>query len=303
MRSSVIETVLPFHRLPPGYRKAFENPPDPPVEPRPAATLALIREGTGGLEVLLLRRTPRARFIPGAFVFPGGRVDRLDASEATLSYLTAPGEQVGSGEVRDDLSIHGGLPDEGEALSPATNLGPHLLPFVAAALRETQEETGILLGNGPGGEGTRQVNEEQGGADLLKALRAGEFTFPEVLKHLGGPRLPGHLPLIGHWVTPVQERYRYDTRFFAAQVPPDCQAVPDGRELVEAVWLTPEEALGRNREGKLPMVFPTVATLETLRPFSHPAEALEALDRTEVPRLVPTVEETKEGIRMRLDHG
>ena len=276
----MIERVVPLHRLPPGYEKALRNPPDPPVKPRPAATLALLRKAPSGLEVLLLKRTPRARFIPGAYVFPGGRVDPTD----------------GSAEVAALRSGHAGA--GADPHTPDTSSDQVAAAHQVAALRETLEETGILVGGGPAGEGTWNLSSHGRENSILPALRSGALTFAQALERLGRPALPPSLPLIGHWVTPVQERYRYDTLFFGIQVPADCRAVPDGSELVEGIWLTPEEALDRNRAGGLPMVFPTLETLEALSAFSDPAEALTALSQREIPRLLPEVEETGDGIRM-----
>ena len=50
----------------------------PPTDPRPAATVMLVRDGEGGLEVLLVQRNRRARFMAGAWVFPGGAVDKTE---------------------------------------------------------------------------------------------------------------------------------------------------------------------------------------------------------------------------------
>src|SRR5688572_26156435 len=63
------------HRLAPGERLNT----GPPTAPRQAATIILVRGGAETLEVLLLRRNPAARFMGGAWVFPGGAVDPGDA--------------------------------------------------------------------------------------------------------------------------------------------------------------------------------------------------------------------------------
>ena len=132
---------------------------------------------------------------------------------------------------------------------------------------------------------------------LRRALHEGHQPFSFVLAAMGEGLDGENLSQIGHWMTPVQERFRYDTRFFGAEVPQDCQAYPDGKEMVEALWLSPEEALGRNRAGTLPMVFPTLLTLEALLPFATPSQALDALGKEEIRRLLPTVEDTGTGIR------
>ncbi len=81
--------------------------------------------------------------------------------------------------------------------------------------------------------------------------------------------------------------------FFAAEVGADAQVTPHQKEMVEAQWLTPAEALSRNREGTLPLVFPTVFTLEELEPFKTPREALGFLRGRPVPRRLPILERTE----------
>ena len=104
-----------------------------PAPPLPAATLVLLRDGPGlqgrpgGIEVLLLRRNQATRFAPGAFVFPGGRVDAADSSSAMA-------------RAWDDL-----LPaSAAERLGLALDAAPSAIAYYAAAVRETFEETGIL---------------------------------------------------------------------------------------------------------------------------------------------------------------
>jgi recombination protein RecT len=254
MKSNSI--VLPLNRLPSGYAHTLRHPTDPPVTPRPAATLALLRGTEEGLEVLLLKRGNQTRFIPGAFVFPGGRVDE------------------------EDHATDGGA-------------------FRAAALRETFEEAGILIGQEESlsfpleGEGT--------GPRLRRALLREECSFGHVLEELGLTSDPGLLTQIGHWVTPTPEAYRFDTLFFGVEVPSGCRSYPDGTELVESSWIAPSEALRLNGEGRLPMVFPTLHTLQELTAFSDPGEALESLGQRRIPRLLPQVEETGDGVRMTLE--
>lgn len=280
-------TILVAPRqLPPGYPRSIEvspDPPHPPVTPRPAATVALLRPGNRGMEVLLLRRNRRARFIPGAYVFPGGRVDDSDADPALRPLIAGPSPE----DLDSRLGLSGGHPPG--------------IAFWAAALREAFEETGILLESG--GRGFRSVPKDGVGEEsrLRRELHRGSVSFPEVLVRLGAVLSGDDTVYIGHWVTPVQERYRYDTRFFGAEVPEGCPAFPDGSELVEAVWITPSEALTRNREGTLPMVFPTLLTLQALTGFESPSQALLEMGRKEIRRLLPRVEGSREGVRMVLN--
>jgi 8-oxo-dGTP pyrophosphatase MutT (NUDIX family) len=100
--------------------------PGAPTEPRQAATVIVLRGGSETLEVLLLRRNPAARFMGGAWVFPGGAVDEGDRAA----------RPAGAGE---PVSVGGGARGEG-ASSPA---GESALR--AAAVREVAEEAGLVL--------------------------------------------------------------------------------------------------------------------------------------------------------------
>lgn len=274
--------VVAFRRLPPGYGQDFSRPPATPVEPRPAATVTLLREGTGGLEVLLLKRSHRTRFIPGAYVFPGGRVEPADRSQAARG------------------RVDGIAPEEADRRLGISDGDPPGIAFWVAALRETFEETGILLVSDP--RECRSVpscgHDEEG--RLRAGLHGGRMAFPQILDLMETTLAGGRLAYVGHWVTPVVERYRYDTRFFAVEIPPACPVFPDGVELVDHLWIAPSRALRRNEEGHLPMVFPTILTLESLTAFEAPSEAIQALAGREIPRLLPRVEEQEDGVRMTL---
>jgi 8-oxo-dGTP pyrophosphatase MutT (NUDIX family) len=177
---------------------------------------------------------------------------------------------------------------------------PPGIAFWIAALRETFEETGILLSSDP--EACRSVGTDGDSEEgrLRAALHDGRIGLADALDALGTTLAGGLLAYVGHWVTPVRERYRYDTRFFAAEVPHGCPVFPDGVELVDHLWVPPAEALRRNEAGSLPMVFPTILTLESLAAFAEPGEALREMGNRKILRLLPGVEETEEGLRMTL---
>jgi len=235
------------------------------------------------MEVLLLRRSGSARFIPGAFVFPGGRVDENDASPEISPFLDGPSPS----EADTRLGIVGGhLPG---------------LAYWTAALRETFEEAGILVERGLTGCRAVPVSQQKGNGRLRRDLHGGKATFPQVLQAMGASLDGRRMAYIGHWRTPVQERYRYDTRFFGAEIQAGCPAFPDGVEMVEALWITPTEALTRNRAGSFPLVFPTLITLQSLAPFQSPRRALENLSERPVPCLLPRVEAREDGVRMVLE--
>jgi len=83
-----------------------------------------------------------------------------------------------------------------------------------------------------------------------------------------GVALAGPLVWCAHWVTPVNEKRRFDTRFFLTTVPADTAARPDATEVTEAAWLSPGDALARHDQGALPLAPPTWITLSALAGMS-----------------------------------
>jgi 8-oxo-dGTP pyrophosphatase MutT (NUDIX family) len=276
-------STIPFDRLPPDFAKSLEHPPETPAPAHPSATIVLMRAGRAALEVLLLRRVRTAGFVPGAFVFPGGRVDADDALPALIDRL-------------DGLSAE----RAGARLGLSPDADPPAIAYYVAALREAFEETGLLVGRDHSGAPSGCAAADPGMRALLAELREDEDRFPSVLDRVGCRMDGGALEYIGHWITPVIEPRRYDTRFFAAAVPAGQEALIHEAELSEAVWLTPAEALELNVRGGLPMVFPTIRTLESLLPFRAPAEVLEGFRDREIPAILPKLVSTPRGVGMEL---
>ena len=180
----------------------------PETVPRVAATVILMRGGDDGLEVLLAQRNPQARFMGGAWVFPGGAVSAEDG--------------------------------DGEAGRRA------------AAIRELREEVGVALAD------------------------------------------PAQLVAFSRWITPAVVKIRYDTWFFLALAPDGAEPRIDGREMVDARWFDPSDALDASRSGEIMLVFPTIKHLEQLSGFES-ARALMDHARTRTvepvqPRVVGTGE-------------
>ena len=262
----------------------------PPLEPREP----------GPPEVLLLRRNRATGFVPGAWVFPGGRVDAADG-EAALA----------------DRWV--GLTPEGAAvrLGLATDAEPPAIAYYGAAVREAFEETGLLAAvvgavAAAGTHGTRAAGARATGvtptaagaaavlAGAREALLGRGIPFSQVLDRLGAHLDGTAIEYIAHWVTPAAEPRRYDTRFFAARVPRGATAVHDEREMTDAVWLTPRAALERHRAGRLPMIFPTIRTLEDLRDFRTAQDLLAHYRGRAVPRIQPEIVRTAAGVALRV---
>lgn len=275
--------VIPFERLPPGFAETLEDPPTVPVTPRPAATIVLLRNGGGGMEVLLMRRHRRSGFVPGAYVFPGGRVDGSDAAPAAVELLA-------------DLT-----PDAAAERLDLHDVDPPAIAYYLAALREAFEETGILIGERPDGTPPPTAAEDADVDALREELMEDRITLADALVRLDS-RIDGHaIEYIAHWITPEPEPRRYDTRFFAAKVPPDATAIVDPREMTDAVWLTPARALDRCEEGELPMVFPTIKTIEKLAAYDSVDEALDGIGGQAVRTILPTLVVTPTGVGLRVD--
>jgi 8-oxo-dGTP pyrophosphatase MutT (NUDIX family) len=149
---------------------------------------------------------------------------------------------------------------------------PEMFPWAAAALREAAEEAGVLVMADPD-----PAFLGLHGSDLYRALVAAGTT-------LDG----GRLAYLSNWVTPAGETRRFDTRFFLAEVAAGTEAQADEREVTQATWITPAEALARAMQREWFMLPPTVLTLRTLTRFETPGAAV-AFARTQdnVPRIEP----------------
>lgn len=275
--------VIPFERLPDGFARTLEHPPAVPVDPRPAATIALLRDGPEGMEVLLVRRARHAGFVPGAWVFPGGRVDGSDASPAAVDLLA-------------DLT-----PEAAADRLALRDADPPAIAYYLAALREAFEETGILVGERPDGSAPPTAAEDEGVDEVREELMQDRIGLAEVLQRLDC-RIDGDaVEYIAHWITPEPEPRRYDTRFFAAKVPAAATALVDPREMTDARWLTPGRTLDRLDAGLLPMVFPTIKTIEQLSAYDSADAALDGIGRLDVRTILPTLVVTPTGVGLRID--
>lgn len=229
-----------------------------PVTPRPAATVSIVRDAPEGLEVLMMQRTLSAGFMPGAYVFPGGAIDREDADPALYALCS-------------------GLDDA--AASRALGVERDGLAYWVAAIRECFEEAGLLLCYDAAGEpvcfddpGTEARYAEQRAALNARRLGFAEFCRRERLR-LAADRLT----YFSHWITPVGAPKRYDTRFFAALAPRHQRPLHDAQELIDTVWIRPAQALERDRAGTLSLRAPTIATLRQFEASADCASLLRAL--------------------------
>lgn len=236
------------------------------VRPHPAATVTIVRDAPGGLEVLLLQRAHTLKFMPGAYVFPGGSLDPADG-------VPEMGE----------LCV--GLEDR--AASRALALDSGGLAYWVAAIREAFEEAGILLAYdatgaivSTGGAAAGRYGEHRHTLDG----RGNHAAFGTILRSEGLRLATDRLIYFGHWITPVSAPRRYDTRFFLAVAPEGQEAMHDNRETIAHTWVRPRDALEPAAREKLMLRFPTIKTLEEFAQHETAAELTAALASKRVVR-------------------
>ncbi len=222
---------------------------------RRAASVIVLRDGPADRpEVLLLRRAERDGDIrSGVWVFPGGVLDAEDAALAA----------------RCDG-------DSDAAASERLGLPHGALAYTVAAVRECLEEVGLLFASAGAVEAARQQ----------RALVRDGADFAALCERHGLRLDAGALAYHSHWLTPPGLPKRFDTRFFVARLPAGQVPVVDAGEALELAWLTPAQALERERGLKLLPV--TRETLKDLARFASVAEVLaEARARRHPPRMMP----------------
>ncbi|HEV2375715.1 MAG TPA: NUDIX hydrolase [Streptosporangiaceae bacterium] len=237
----------------------------PPVAARDAATVMLLRPNdadnskiTGvalaapaGLRVFMLRRPRTMAFAPGAYVFPGGSVDRSDSDEDTP--WAGPGPQAW-----------------GQALGVSAAAARAV---VGAAVRETFEECGVLLA-APDAQ-TPPVSTAGGSwAADREAMLAGTLTLARLLQDRRLVLRSDLLRLWSRWITPITEERRYDTWFFAAALPDGQTAQAMGTEADSIAWLDPAQTLAAAGRGEVALLPPTAVCLADLQACGDVATAL-----------------------------
>ncbi|WP_157110365.1 NUDIX hydrolase [Nocardia anaemiae] len=213
----------------------------------------LVRDGATGPEVFLQRRVGAMAFAAGMTVFPGGGVDPSDGTA--------------------DIEWAGPEPAWWAAKFGTTE--PRAKALVAAAVRETFEECGVLLA-GPTGETV--VSDTTGYHDARGRLERREVSLAAFLAEEKLVLRADLLRPWANWITPVIEPRRYDTRFFVAVLPQGQLADGATSEAAEVQWRTAAEALERWRAGTDVLLPPTWSQLDAMAEFASTAEIL-AVDR------------------------
>jgi len=244
-----------------------------PVEPRDAATVVLLRPGGSGPEVYLLRRHTSMEFAAGMAVFPGGGVDRRDF-DASVGWAGPPPQEWA------------------EALGVGADLARAL---VCAAVRETFEESGVLLA----GPSASEVVADTTGADWeadRAALESHDLAFTAFLERRGLVLRTDLLAVWDAWLTPAFEPKRYRTWFFAA-VLPEGQVTRDvSTESASVSWTAAADAVAAADAGDLMLMPPTYLNCLAVAQHADPDAALAAARGRRVTMHCPSVEPGPDGV-------
>jgi len=270
-------------KLPPQlaeHAQAFLAGDRQPVVPKGAATVVLLRPANEGLEVYLLRRRSGMAFAAGMYAFPGGTVDSRDFDKAVA--WAGPTPQEWGHRLACEAS-------EARAL-------------VCAAVRETFEESGVLLaGPSPGsivGDTTGADWESDRAALVDRSLGFADFLQRRRLVVRGDL-----LRAWAHWVTPEFEPRRYDTRFFLAALPAGQVTRDVSGEADRVTWMSPMEATAAVDDSRMAMLPPTYITLSELAGYSGPEQAFAAAETRKTITVTPGVEVVDGEAFLTLDEG
>ena len=216
------------------------------AEAKNASTVILLRSAdNGGIEVFLTRRPEAMDFLGGAYVFPGGTVRKEDCAEKIQKHCRG----ISADQARDILGAH---------LKPEVALGHWV-----AGIREVFEEVGVLFSAGEASLAARKSELERERRRIVKR----ETSFAAMLESENLSCDAGALLYFSDWLTPEEFAMRFDTRFFVAVLPDGQTPLERSEEVADSLWIAPERALQLYAERKLPMIFPTYASLRTLADF------------------------------------
>ena len=225
-----------------------------------AATIMLLRDRPDEMEVLMVERHRDMKFMGGAVVFPGGRVDDADDH--------VPADYLPAGFSADDMAQR------------------------VAGIREVFEESGILMARKKGDTGFVDDAHRHALAEKYrKPMDVGDITMAAMLEAEDLELAVDTLVPFAHWITPPGAPRRYDTMFYVTAAPEDHHAEHDGNESVDSVWIKPSVALEDEARGFREIVFPTRLNVEKLGRQTVVAKALEAAANDTIVTVLPVQED------------
>jgi len=222
------------------------------VTPRKASTIPVIKDNSGKIEVLIMKRHLKDRFLPDYHVFPGGGLDEQD-----YDYLFP--------EVQNVRELHG-----------FDGVAKKYYAHIMCGIRETFEEAGLLFAQDE--KGNYPVINTPAAIEKFSLYRKQVFekniSFREMLEKENLYPAVNNFFFINRWITPAIFPIRYDASFFTVIAPEKQEISHDGSELVDFEWVIPYDALMKYREKKIKLVMPTIKTLEFLSEHKTAADVI-----------------------------
>ena len=216
-------------------------------------------------------------FAAGMHVFPGGVVDPRDG-DADVPWAGPPPT----------------------SWAPRLSASPSLVAALAcAAVRETFEESGVLLA-GPDGGSVVDDTTASGWEDDRAALVSRQTAFSHLLRRRGLVLRADLLAPWTHWITPEFHERRYDTRFFVAALPAGQRTRDVGGEADATAWVGAADAVAGAERGDLAMMPPTVTTLRDVAAYGSVAEVLAAAATRSIAPILPKPVERAGSVRLLL---
>jgi 8-oxo-dGTP pyrophosphatase MutT (NUDIX family) len=236
-----------------------------PAVPVDAATVILVRDAPAAgrkWELFMVRRHVRSEFAADVYVFPGGKIDAADRDSALEPFL--------------DARLSSDVPD-----APAFRVG---------AIREVFEEAGVLLTTGSTPLDGDLIDS------FRSSLRRGEIGLKEIAPSANLRLAVSRLHPFARWITPVSMPRRFDTWFYVARFPAGQTPWHDEVETVDSLWISPDEALRRYRNGDFPLVFVTEKLLERMARYRSIDELIGSVTASDLQPVMPKVVE-RDGLR------
>lgn len=238
----------------------------------------------------MLQRSLSAAFAKGQYVFPGGKVDAADHAVELEA-------------------ISDGLDDATASAQMGLDAGG--LAWLIAAIRECFEEAGVLLAR-PVDSSEVVRFDTPAMAERFNTRRHeihdGSRALADLCADEGLVLLTDRMHLVDHWITPMGEKRRFDTRFFVAVAPAEQEPLHDDSETIASLWVRPADAIAQWKAGDLQMFPPTVAALRFLEPHATSAEAMVASKAVGIPapiapKIVLDADGKVRGVKLAGDEG
>ena len=235
-------------------------------------------DSDNSFEVFMLQRTMKAAFAKGMYVFPGGRVDESDGIDEIEQFCDGLDDKHASSLLQIP---HGGL------------------AYWVAAIRECFEEAGVLLARD---EKTNRIVafDNSGSAQQFTDARTKIHDFSlsiiDLCRREDLRLITDSIHYVSHWITPVGESRRFDTRFFVARAPDAQEPLHDSQETIASLWVQPQHALDRFARGDLAMFPPTIENLKFLASHATSGDALSAASKVSNPTaILPRLRVNRDG--------